>query len=550
LGQALDLLMEREVAVRKRFRDPERFVFLQILPGWRAAITNALEDLARGPARLNVSLRSHQALPLDEVTVRLVLHNQGPGVASSVMAQLEPSPDYEVLRGRVDLGTLTSGKTEELEFVLQPKGQVLLRLLFRITYHDPERKGKVEEFADLLNLREPLADFTEITNPYTPGSPLKLGNPTFVGREDIFNFVSQNAPALVQKTILVLIGERRTGKTSILKQLPVRLKDPRVIPIYLDGQQLGIDPGMSNFFLSLMVAITDGLEEVGVSIPRPTPEELGESPQYVFEGRFLPMVRERTGNRTLLLTIDEFEGLGDRVSRGRLPLEIFPYLRHLIQHGEQLAFIFAGTHQIEELIGDYWSVLFNIAVYRKVSFLNREETVRLIKEPVQPYGMVYDDLAINEMLRLAACHPYFTQLLCNILVDRCNEAQRNYVTSQNVRDTVEELLETGRAHLTFLWQTSDQEAQLTLAALAELRDRLDQVTTAAIADRLSSYQLYLDPGQITKAMEQLVTRDIVRETPGSPVAYDFTAQLYARWLRRYKSLSKVVEEVSSELIPQ
>ncbi len=550
LGQALILLIEREGAVRKRLRDPERFVLLQILSSWRAAIMNALEDLERGPAHLNVSLRSRQALPLDEVTVGLVLHNQGPGVASSVVAQLEPSPDYEVLRGKVDLGTLTSGKTEDLEFVLQPKGQGPLRLPFRITYHDPERKGKFEEFADLLYLREPLAGFTEIANPYTPGSPLMPGNPTFVGREDIFNSVRQNSPALVQKTILVLVGERRTGKTSILKQLPVRLNDPRIIPIYVDGQQLGIDPGERNFFLSLMVAITDGLEEAGISIPRPTPEELGESPQYVFERRFLPMVRERIRDRILLLTIDEFEELGARVNRGRLPSEIFPYLRHLIQHGDQLAFIFAGTHQIEELIGDYWSVLFNIAVYRKVSFLNREETVCLIKEPVRPYGMVYDDLAISEMLRLTAYHPYFTQLLCNILVNRCNEAQRNYVTIQNVREAVEELLETGRAHLTFLWQTSNQEAQLTLAALAELRDRLDQVTTAAIADRLSSYQLYLDPGQITKAMEQLVTRDIIREIPGSPVAYEFTAQLYARWLRRYKSLSKVVEEVSDEPITQ
>ncbi|MEJ2558537.1 MAG: hypothetical protein P8186_20455 [Anaerolineae bacterium] len=242
--------------------------------------------------------------------------------------------------------------------------------------------------------------------------------------------------------------------------------------------------------------------------------------------------------------------IGARVSRGRLPHEIFPYLRHLVQHGDQLAFIFAGTHKIEELIGDYWSVLFNLAMYKKVEFLSREETIRLITEPVQPYGMLYDDLAISEILRLTACHPYFTQLLCNILVNRCNESQCNYVTVQNVRDALEELLETGRAHLTFLWQTSDWEVRLTLAALAELRDKMDRVTTAAIVDRLSAYQMHLDPGQITKAMEQLVARGVARDIPGGPVSYDFTAQLYAHWLRRYRSLSKIVEEVSSELVTE
>jgi hypothetical protein len=550
LAQALDLLVEREGAVRRRLRDPERFVFLQILSSWRTAITNTLEDLMAGPAHLQASLLSHQALPLEETTVGLLLKNQGPGVASSVVVQLEPALDYEVLRDKIDLGTLPADKSAEPEFTLRPNGEGPLRLQFCITYHDPERRGKTEEFADLLHLREPPIEFCDIPNPYTPGSPLKPGNPTFVGREDIFNFIRRNAPALMRKMILVLTGERRTGKTSILKQLPVRLNDPRTIPIYVDGQQVGIDPGERNFFLSLMTAIADGLEEGGISAPRLTLEDLGESPQHVFEHCFLPMVRERIGDRILLLTVDEFEELGARVNRGRLPHEIFPYLRHLIQHGDQLAFIFAGTHKIEELIGDYWSVLFNLAVYKKVEFLSREDTIRLITEPVQSYGMMYDDLAISEILRLTACHPYFTQLLCNILVNGCNEVHCNYVTVQNVRDALEELLETGRAHLTFLWQASDQQAKFTLAALAELRDKLDRVTTAAIVDRLSTYQIQLDPGQITKAMEQLVARGVVREIPGGPVSYDFTAQLYAHWLRRYRSLSKIVEEVSSELVPE
>ena len=115
---------------------------------------------------------------------------------------------------------------------------------------------------------------------------------------------------------------------------------------------------------------------------------------------------------------------------------------------------------------------------------------------------------------------------------------------------MKELLETGRAHLAFLWQTSNREARLTLAALAELRDQLDQVTAAAIADRLGTYQIRLDPGQIMRTMEQLAGRDIVREIPGSPVTYDFTAQLYSHWFRRYKSLSKVVGVVGHELVTE
>jgi hypothetical protein len=509
-------------------------------------IVNTLEEVGLGPARLRVNLRSQQALPLEEITVGLVVQNEGPSVASTVVAQLAPSEDYKVLRGRADLGTLAANKKAMPEFSLRPKREGSLRLQFRITYSDREHSHKVEDFADLLYLRDRPPSFTGIPNPYTPGGTLVPGDPTFVGREDIFRFIQQNIAGAVGKKVLALVGERRTGKTSILRHLPVRLEDPRYIPIFIDGLALGIEPGIVKFFLSLTTYIADELERVRVFVSRPTLAQLGESPQHVFEGNFLPVVRRQIGERVLLLAIDEFENLGLLVRRGDLPETVFPYLRHLILHEKQLAFIFAGTHEIEEGIGDYWSVLFNLAVYRKVGFLKPEETIRLIRDPVRPYGMTYDDLAIDEILRLMACHPYFTQLLCTILVNRCSEARCNYVTIQSVRDALDELMEAGSAHLAFLWQTSGRRAKLTLAAMADLQRRSELVTTSGIVDRLRAYQVPLGPGQIIQAMEQLEARDIVYEIPGTTVFYDFTAQLYGHWLRRYKSLSKVVEVVDYE----
>jgi len=545
LSRALDKVVEQEREVQEGVRDPERLILLQVLSGWRTAITNALEELSREPARLALSLRSNRALPLAEIALALTLNNKGPGAAYRVVARLEPASDYKVIKGEADLGSLTAGTKEDLEFTLQPKGESPLRVRFQVTYSDAERTRKVEEFADLLHLREPLVSFTEILNPYTPGLPLKPGNPTFFGREDIFKFISQSVATLLQKAILVLVGERRTGKTSILQQLPACLSDPRYIPVYVDGNGLGIDPGMRSFFLSLAEAIADGLNMVDIHIPRLTLQELRDSPQYVFQRRFLPEVREQIGDRTLLLCIDEFEELGARVRSGALPASVFSALRHLMQHGEQLAFIFSGTHRIEDMIGDYWSVLFNVAEYRRVGFLDRASAVRLITEPVQPYGTTYDDLAVEEVLNLTAGHPYFTQLLCNVLVNQCNDDKRNYVTIQDVRRAMGELLEAGQSHLAYIWQTSDPEARLCLAALANLLTRVDRTSAAMIADRLGAYRVSLDPGQITRTMTVLTAREIVREIPGNPVTYDFRAQVYTHWLRRYKSLSKIVEEIGN-----
>jgi len=544
LSRALDEVTKQESDAHQTTQDPERLILLQVFNTWRMAITNTLEELSREPVHLTLSLRSNQALPLSEVVVVLRLGNAGPGTAYRVVANLVPAQDYEVMQGTADVSSIAAGTSKEVEFTLKPVAEEVLRLRFQVNFSDQERKGKVEEFADLLYLGDDLAPFEEILNPYTPGLPLRPGSSTFVGRDDVFKFVRQNAATLVQKAILVLVGERRTGKTSILRQLPERLEDPRYIPVYVDGNGLGIDPGMGNFFLSLGEDIVDALRRLGITADRLTLKELGDSPQHYFERRFLPRIRALIGSRTLLITIDEFEELGARVKSGALPEAVFPALRHMMQHGEQLAFVFAGTHKIEDMIGSYWSVLFNVATYRRVSFLSREAVTRLITEPVKPFGMRYDSLALEEVLRLTAGHPFFTQLLCNILVNHCNDSQRNYVTVQSVRRALDELIEAGQAHLTYIWETSDRETCLCLATLAELAPRVDQLTAAAISNRLGDFGVSLDPGQIAQTMAGLQSRELVREIPGNPVTYVFSAQLYSDWLLRYRSLSKVVEETS------
>jgi hypothetical protein len=281
-------------------------------------------------------------------------------------------------------------------------------------------------------------------------------------------------------------------------------------------------------------------------VERLTWEEMGQSPQLAFERRFLPRVWEQIGHQQLLLTVDEFEELEQRVQSGSLPVALFSYLRHLMQHTDKLAFIFVGTHRIEDLTSDYWSVLFNITRYRRIGFLNREAAIGLITEPVQAAGMVYDDLAIEEILRVTAGHPYFLQLVCDALVNLCNVTSRNYVTIQDVRDVLDEIIDLGRAHLTYIWRSSTQEEKLSLAVLAALYPSGERVTAGAIADRLGAYQVPLEPGQVIRAMDTLAARDIVQEMSAEPIFYNFTAHLFGHWLRKYKPLSKVVEEVTSK----
>lgn len=71
-------------------------------------------------------------------------------------------------------------------------------------------------------------------NPYVIGVPL-TGEVGFYGRRAVFNFVEDTLNT-EQQNVMVLYGQRRVGKTSLLHQLARRLKNSEVLPIYFDLQ--------------------------------------------------------------------------------------------------------------------------------------------------------------------------------------------------------------------------------------------------------------------------------------------------------------------------
>ena len=63
---------------------------------------------------------------------------------------------------------------------------------------------------------------SEMVNPYIAGAPVTEAG-MFFGREDVFNWIERSLPGRYVDHILVVHGQRRVGKTSVLKQLPNRL---------------------------------------------------------------------------------------------------------------------------------------------------------------------------------------------------------------------------------------------------------------------------------------------------------------------------------------
>jgi hypothetical protein len=282
LAQAFESLDHLQRQFPASLPQPEANILGRIAAAWTRAVTTALQDL-QGRAQIEVALKTRQLLNLEQATLPLELTNSGRSPASNITVTLVPDRAFAVGNGTAQIDILPAGRSAVVEMDISAASSVdQFRAEFNITFDDREQTGKALAFADRVQLLKPDAEFQPMPNPYAPGTPLAPGSPIFFGRDDLFQFISENISGLAHQNILVLIGQRRMGKTSFLQQLPARLGQA-YLPVYVDGQSLGIDPGMANFFYDLALAMVDALADQGIELEEPLPEDFKERPSATFD---------------------------------------------------------------------------------------------------------------------------------------------------------------------------------------------------------------------------------------------------------------------------
>jgi hypothetical protein len=550
LAEALEGLGHCDREARSWLPGPERNVLIHVIAHWLAVVTGALASL-QGRAQLELTLKTRRAVAAGEqIVLVLAVDNVGRSPASNLTIELLPGEGYAVEAGRAVVAALPAGRTADIELRARPSPALdTFRAEFRVTYDDRVRTGKTELFADRVRLVAPPAVFQPIPNPYATGKPLRPGSPVFVGREDVFAFMEQNLGGAGGESVLILIGERRMGKTSILRQLPLRLGEG-FVPVFVDGQAVGITPGLGNLFYDLGLEVQRSLAQQGMDVALPPLAAFQARPADAFERSLLAEVQATLGEQCLLFLLDEFEELEARVHSGHLEETVFPYLRHVMQHVEGVGFVFAGTHRLEELTADYWSILFNMALYKRVGSLDAEASDRLIRQPVVGHGLVYDDLAVDKMIKATGGHPHFLQLLCHTVVNLQNRERVSYVTVGDVNRALEEMLELGEAHLAFLWDRATPKQRAILAALARQISAGDAGTAGAVARVLAEAGLPADAVDVAHGLRRLAAQELLRRAGGDDERYEFQADLVRQWIEGYKSLAQAVQAAAGHQRPR
>ena len=371
----------------------------------------------------------------------------------------------------------------------------------------------------------------KIVNPYIAGAPVTEAR-MFFGREDVFQWIENSISGQYADHILVVHGQRRVGKTSVLKQLGNRLPK-RYIPIFFDLQGR-THTTLNRFLWWLAREIVRVLkQERNIEIPIPEKEDFARDPEY-FENQFLPDLGPALHGGTLLLTFDEFDNLEESEVRDELARPLIDYLRRLMET-KGLNFVFSigsSGRKLENMQAAY-TEFFKTALYKKISFLNEEQTHNLVTRPVEDI-LEYDRQAVNRIYKIAGGHPYFTQLTCHELFARCQRTEQRCIKEQDVESVLEDVVERGTVNLKFVWDEASDIEKWGLAALAQL----DKTDNRALADFLRKQRVRFSESDLTSGLLHLREKDVL--TPENR----FVIHLLRLWLQKNRPMEQVREELT------
>lgn len=521
---------------------PERDLLGSVLEIWREKVNREL-NLMSGHAEIRIEFRTRQVRRAEQMLIMLSLKNVGRALAEKIALTVAPDENYQILpESGLALEQLSAGEQVNLEWFIQVPAAKEIRLAGTISWNDRAEVENQVQFADVVKFFETTERFEPIyPNPFEVGKPIKKAT-LFYGREDIFEFIVQNLRSTTQSRTLVLYGQRRTGKTSILYQLLDGRLGDGFIPVLVDMQELALSiNSTADLFIEIADKMARALKKAGLSLTPLDEAGLTSAPARVFN-RFLDDLEVSLGNQKVVLMIDEFEILEEKITQKKLEADVLAYMRSLIQHRDHLAFIFTGTHKLEQMSQDYWSIFFNIAIHKQVSFMEPGETEKLIRGPVQG-KLGVDDLTVEKMITLTSCHPYFVQLLCYKLVDFCNKQERNYATVSDLNQVVNDLVLEGENYFTYLWKMVTPDQQAVLAAIAEiLAPGKNTASLSEILELLISAGVKrIGKNELIPLLDSLTNQEILCLHTGGAMQYSYKVGLIAEWIKKAKPLRILVE---------
>jgi hypothetical protein len=158
--------------------------------------------------------------------------------------------------------------------------------------------------------------------------------------------------------------------------------------------------------------------------------------------------------------------------------------------------------------------------------------------------VLYDAGVAESILRLSAGHPYYTQVICQALVDYLNHKREFAVALPQLNEIVELVLNNPPPPLNHVWENWSVQEKIAAAGLAHVLTGEEHYASAEVILESMPSELRTgagDPVTFRSALDHLCHEDwLERQDRG---AYRFQVDLLRLWIGREHSVWQVADEL-------
>lgn len=225
----------------------------------------------------------------------------------------------------------------------------------------------------------------------------------------------------------ILYGPRGNGKTVLLETFRRQCENqgadtldltPAEIRNVTDlaGHLLYDDSALGKFLKSVMpIGISIDLQALGARWDSMTPAEKDN----IKRRHLVQMLIARCRKRPLVVALDEAHTLDIEVGHALLNAS-----QRARKQGALLLLALAGTPSLRDHLNKMSATFWNRAEVLGIGRLSREATIEALVKPLEDYGIVFDENALETVVGESQRYPYFIQLwgeaLCHAMVDSLN----------------------------------------------------------------------------------------------------------------------------------
>ena len=306
--------------------------------------------------------------------------------------------------------------------------------------------------------------FEAIKNPYARyAEGGVVGDPNmFFGRGELIRNIAQAIQeSRLQSKCVMVFGQKRSGKTSVLHHLKMSLEKDKEL-LVLDLENIGAiqDKNSSipllyqilkSILTKLEYAIEDRTNDGFSSLNLPIPDDFEfyqhPAPLQYFQDTFTRLKRKFSAQEDwrdvrVVVLIDEFQYIYDRIVADEIPPSFMQNWKALLQANYFNA-VLVGQDVMPKFKLSFPNE-FGTTQDERVTYLKPDDARKLIDEPIRigerRDESRYREQSIERISGLTAGSPFYIQIICNRLVEYMNIKHAELITEADVEQVKNELI--------------------------------------------------------------------------------------------------------------